>query len=170
MGFLGGLGLALLMMAGYSIGRVLPGKKRQVTAELFDGVAIVTLWVLALTTHFTEDILSYLQWIGVGIIVGTLITLFIRSSLTPAVISTPDLSGKKFFGKIWETWKAFAFRMGNFQGRLILLIFYFTIFAPFGIINTLFRDALNLKNTSGTSFWFPLGAQENDLEEARRQF
>lgn len=170
MGFLGGLGLVLLTMVGYSIGRVLPAKKHQVTAELFDGVAILTLWVLALTTHFAEGNLAYLQWIGVSIIVGALITLAIRSSLTPTNIGTLDFSGKKFFGKIWETWKAFAFRMGSFQGRLILLIFYFTIFAPFGIINTLFRDALNLKKTSATSFWSPLSVQENDLEKARRQF
>ena len=62
-------------------------------------------------------------------------------------------------------WKIFAFRMGNFQGRLILLVFYFTIVAPFGIINRFFRDPLHEKKPTGDSFWFTLTTPEKKIEE-----
>jgi len=170
MGFLSGLGLILLTMVGFSIGRVLPAKKYHVSAELFDGVAMLTLWVLALTTQFAIGWKEYLLWIVIGLVTGFLLTLVVRSSLQPVNYEANDLSGKNFFAKVWEAWKAFAFRMGSFQGRLILLFFYFTILAPFGLVNTLFRDALNMKKKPVQSFWFPLEADENNIEGARRQF
>ena len=36
--------------------------------------------------------------------------------------------------KIWEGWKKIAHKIGNFQARIILLIFYFVILAPFAMI------------------------------------
>jgi hypothetical protein len=60
--------------------------------------------------------------------------------------------------------------MGNFQGRLILLLVYFTIVAPFGIINSFFRDPLHLKKPTGDSFWFTRTPPEEKIEDARRQY
>jgi len=36
--------------------------------------------------------------------------------------------------KIWEGWKKFAHKLGNFQARIILFVFYFIILAPFAMI------------------------------------
>ena len=36
--------------------------------------------------------------------------------------------------KIWEGWKKIAHKIGNFQARIILLVFYFIILAPFSLI------------------------------------
>jgi hypothetical protein len=36
--------------------------------------------------------------------------------------------------RIWEGWKKIAHKIGNFQARIILLVFYFVILAPFALI------------------------------------
>ena len=36
--------------------------------------------------------------------------------------------------KIWNGWKAIAHKIGNFQARIILLIFDFIVLAPFAMI------------------------------------
>jgi Saxitoxin biosynthesis operon protein SxtJ len=36
--------------------------------------------------------------------------------------------------KIWNGWKAIAHKIGNFQARIILFIFYFIVLAPFAMI------------------------------------
>jgi len=36
--------------------------------------------------------------------------------------------------KIWDGWKAIAHKIGNFQARIILFIFYFIVLAPFALI------------------------------------
>ena len=170
MDFLSNLGLVLLTMVGYSIGRVLTGKKYEITAELFDGGTIVALWVGAMVSSYAEKWFSILLWFGIGILIGSLITLIVRSTLPPADIEILIEKKKNVFRKLWVGWKAFAFRMGNFQGRLILLLFYFTIVAPFGIINRFFRDPLHVKKPMGDSFWFPLTTTEKIIEDARRQY
>lgn len=171
MGFVGNLGLVLLTMVGYSIGRVLPGKKFKIAAELYDGSIIVILWVGALVSSFAGKSFSLLLWFGMGVVIGSLITLIVRPTLPPAEINTPiEKKKKNQLQKLWVEWKSFAFRMGNFQGRLILLLFYFTILAPFGIINRLFRDPLYLRKPTGDSFWFTLITPEKEIEHARRQY
>ncbi len=39
----------------------------------------------------------------------------------------------------------FAKVVGNFNGQVILTLFYFTIVLPFGLISRIFGDALNMK-------------------------
>jgi hypothetical protein len=169
--FLNNLGLVLLTMVGYSIGRVLPGKKFKIAAELFDGAIIVVLWVGALVTDFRDKPFSIGMGLITGMIVGLLVTLVIRSTLPPADKNIPVENKKKnSFQKLWGRWKSFAFRMGNFQGRLILLLFYFSILAPFGIINRFFRDPLNLKKVNKDSYWFDLTTPAKEIEDARRQY
>lgn len=38
------------------------------------------------------------------------------------------------FLRIWNRWKSIAHKIGNFQARLILILFYFLILAPFALI------------------------------------
>ena len=40
----------------------------------------------------------------------------------------------KLLLRIWNGWKAIAHKIGNFQARVILLIFYFIVLAPFAMI------------------------------------
>ena len=38
------------------------------------------------------------------------------------------------FARLWKGWKSVAHKIGNFQARLILILFYFLILAPFALI------------------------------------
>lgn len=164
------LGLVLMAMVGYSIGRVLLGKNYKVTAELFDGGLIMVLWVCALVSSNMEKWFPILLWFSTGMLIGSLITLVVRSNLPHVDVEIPIEKKKNMVQKLWMKWKIFAFRIGNFQGRLILLLFYFTIVAPFGIINRFFKDPLHEKKPTGDSFWFTLASPEKKIEDARRQY
>ncbi len=71
--------------------------------------------------------------------------------------------------KAWARWKVIASLIGNFQARLILLIFYFMIVPPFALIVKLLKDPLMLRSPSGKSLWVEGPAADSSLQAARRQ-
>jgi len=75
-----------------------------------------------------------------------------------------------FFRGLWEGWKRIAKKIGNFQARVLLAIFYFTLFCPFALAVRWGSDALAIKAESPRG-WRPLSAPEGSpLDEARKQF
>lgn len=70
--------------------------------------------------------------------------------------------------RIWEGWKAFGRAVGNILARIVLTIFYLTVFIPFGLASTLFGDHLKIK-AMPMEFWQPRETPADDLESARRQ-
>ena len=48
----------------------------------------------------------------------------------------------------WQGWKAFGHFLGNMVARVVLTVFYFTIFVPFGLGVRLFSDPLHIKSQS----------------------
>jgi hypothetical protein len=72
--------------------------------------------------------------------------------------------------KFWEKWKAFGHKVGNFQARLILTIFYFVVISPFAAVVKFFSKPLRLKMLR-TSNWLANQAEREDIMvRARRQF
>jgi len=71
--------------------------------------------------------------------------------------------------KLWEGWKAFGRFLGNLVARVVLSIFYFTVFVPFGLGVRWLSDPLQLK-TSPDSLWRPRATTVETLAEAERQF
>jgi hypothetical protein len=70
----------------------------------------------------------------------------------------------------WEKWKAFGHKVGNFQARLILTVFYFIIISPFAAVVKYGARPLRLKMLH-TSNWLPDQAGDEDIMvRARRQF
>lgn len=69
---------------------------------------------------------------------------------------------------IWERWKAFGRFIGNLLARIVLTIFYMTVFVPFGLGARLFSDQLEVKRRPD-SLWRPRDEIESTLESARRQ-
>jgi hypothetical protein len=69
--------------------------------------------------------------------------------------------------RLWETWKRFGRKIGDFQARALLTIFYFVILAPFAVVVRCTADPLGLKRGGG---WQPVTRTANPLERARRQF
>lgn len=71
--------------------------------------------------------------------------------------------------KFWEGWKAFGRFMGNLLARVVLTIFYFTIFVPFGIGVRLFSDPLFIKSAP-TGLWHTRETGDQSLEDLLRQY
>jgi hypothetical protein len=71
--------------------------------------------------------------------------------------------------RLWERWKAFGRFMGNMVARVLLSVFYFTVFMPFGLGVRLFGDPLHLK-TAPDSLWRPRATPEPTPADAARQY
>jgi hypothetical protein len=70
---------------------------------------------------------------------------------------------------LWEYWKVFAKKVGHFNSRLLLLVFYYLVAAPFAIGLKLLSDPLRLRGEPGR--WLPRPARSGDaLAAARREF
>ena len=70
--------------------------------------------------------------------------------------------------KIWEGWKAIGRFIGNQVARIVLTLFYFTVFVPFGLGSRLFGDHLGIKS-SPDRFWRDRETPEESIESSRRQ-
>jgi hypothetical protein len=74
------------------------------------------------------------------------------------------------FKRLWERWKTFGHKLGNFQARLILTFFYFVVICPFAAVVKFGAKPLRLK-VFGRSNWLPdQGRDEDIMARARRQF
>lgn len=72
--------------------------------------------------------------------------------------------------KLWEGWKEIAEYIGDFQARLLLTIFYFTVAVPFGLLVRLFGDPLNIRKLPEGTAWMARSTGDNKLEDTQRQF
>lgn len=70
--------------------------------------------------------------------------------------------------KLWETWKRIGQLIGNFVARVVLTLFYFTLFAPFGVGVRLWSDPLRLRGGHEMSFWVGREPGEPGLDDVRR--
>ena len=71
--------------------------------------------------------------------------------------------------KFWEKWKAFDHKVGNFQARLILTLFYFIVICPFAKVVKFLSKPLRLK-VLHSSNWLAYQGSEDIMTRARRQF
>jgi hypothetical protein len=166
---LGGLAVILLTLVGYTSGAALLAPRRQPVPFLTDILILAALWTAGfllrpvLASHWQ----SVAQSFALAFAVSAVITLFRRGSLPPAR-TVPDEGGKPtFLRRIKAAWTGFARRMGNYQGRLILAFFYFTVVLPFGVPVRLFSDPLALRKPP---VWHPRNQQKPDINRSRLQF
>ena len=68
----------------------------------------------------------------------------------------------------WHRWKIIGDAFGDFQGRLVAVLFYFTIFVPFALISRFASDPLHLRKSPNR--WIDRTPVGTSLEDARRQF
>jgi len=71
--------------------------------------------------------------------------------------------------KGWQAWKRFGQFMGDLIGRLVLTVFYFTLFMPFALGMRLLGDPLALR-PRGLAKWLERKTQDLTLEDSRRLF
>jgi len=69
--------------------------------------------------------------------------------------------------RVWATWKRFGQVVGDFIGRIVLTIFYFTIFMPFGLGVRLIGDPLAVKRKQGVR-WLERKTRDLMLDDAQR--
>jgi len=53
-----------------------------------------------------------------------------------------------FLRRIWEGWKKIARKIGDFNARVILTIFYLLLLMPFAILVKAFTDPLEIKKNA----------------------
>ena len=66
----------------------------------------------------------------------------------------------------WQSWKRIARKVGNFQARVLLTVFYATLMLPFGIAVRLLLDPLRIKKRPAR--WLDHPEEARDLQWAKR--
>jgi hypothetical protein len=71
---------------------------------------------------------------------------------------------------LWERWKQIARKIGDFQARALMTVFYFVILGPVAIGLRWRSDPLAIKATTPRG-WHPIEQQNGlPMERSRRQF
>jgi hypothetical protein len=70
----------------------------------------------------------------------------------------------------WHAWKARAHDIGEFQSRVLLTVFYFTVLVPFALLTRLFSDPLRLRRGTPDTAWCECAARDSGIDATRRQF
>ena len=77
-------------------------------------------------------------------------------------------NGYRFMLKrAWQAWRRIAQKIGNFQARVVLTIFYAVVVFPFGMAARLFSDPLRIKSVPRN--WLDHPNEPNDMKWAKRQ-
>jgi hypothetical protein len=168
--FLSGLALVLLTLVGYSTGAVIGGKGKSVAPKLLDLGVVVMLLIAALTSRAVLDRwVAIVVWLVIGGLVSLVLSSMRRGKMPARTERVPAREGNPLT-HLWEGWKGFAADMGNYQGRILLALFYFVVVTPFGLLVRLLSDPLRVKYSAGNSFWVSRSGVGTELDEARRQF
>lgn len=86
------------------------------------------------------------------------------------VVADPGKLQMKVVKQLWRRWLSVARKIGEFQSRVVLTIFYFTFAAPFALGVKVFSDPLRLKRGGEDSYWVVREPEECNLDKGRRQF
>lgn len=74
--------------------------------------------------------------------------------------------------QLWNRWLVLARKIGNFQSRILLTLFYFFVVTPFGLLVRGLSDPLHLRRKAGStsSRWISRQTHDVDLTASRRQY
>jgi len=135
---------------------------------------MLVVWTGAIYSRITFDLNKWiliLIWVVLSVAIGVIALLF-RKLPKEKGSNNKELEEvqKNPIKKLWHTWKNFSKRMGSFQSRIILSLFYFIFVSPFAIALKTFSDSLNIKHQNTKSYWLPKKETTTDLEQYKRQF
>ena len=74
--------------------------------------------------------------------------------------------------RLWSNWLVLARKIGQFQSRIILTLFYFVIVTPFGVGVRLLADPLHVRRRSlegAQSAWVARETRDVDLAAGQKQ-
>jgi hypothetical protein len=73
----------------------------------------------------------------------------------------------KIIKRAWQAWTRLAHKIGTFQARLLLTIFYGVVVLPFGLVVRWFGDPLRIKQRPDG--WLDHPEEPHDMKWAERQ-
>lgn len=153
------IALVLLTVVGYSAGVVLAAG-RAVAPRLVEFLIVVLLWAGALAVR---DELGKWRALAAGAGAALLLGLMAGHGLRRSALRQ---KGEALDG----SWRRFTLDMGNFQGRLLMGLFYFVVLAPFALLSRARTDALRLRRPSMQGYWRPRTDEVLNLPGAKRQY
>ena len=167
--------LILLSLVGYSGGAAgKAGKLADIKPQLVDLILVLLIWAGAIYSRITFDLnkwLLILIWVVLSATIGVIAVLFRKLPKEQSLNNKePEKVQKNPIKKVWQIWNNFSKRMGSFQSRIILSLFFFIFVSPFAIAVKIFSDPLNIKHQSSKSHWLTKKEIKTDLEQSRRQF
>jgi len=167
--------LILLSLVGYSGGAAgKAGKSADLKPRIIDLILVVIIWTGAIYSRilfYLDKWFLILIWIILSIIIGIFAISFRKLPEEKSSSNKePTRKPTNLFKKLWHSWKDFSQRMGNFQSRIILSLFFFIFVSPFALAVKIFSDPLSIKHQRSTSQWLPKKEIKNELEQYRRQF
>ncbi len=72
--------------------------------------------------------------------------------------------------RLWKKWKRFGHLMSDFVGRILLVVFYYSLLAPFGLAVRAFGDILDMRPAHSESHWKPRHTTDRTMENVRQQY
>jgi len=71
--------------------------------------------------------------------------------------------------QIYSKWELVAYKIANFQAKFLLMIFYFIILFPVGIVFSFFKDKLKIKKNYSTT-WVNKENSSDTIDKLRHQY
>ncbi len=85
-------------------------------------------------------------------------------------VNTDVTSSPGLLRRLWRGWKRIGKKIGDFQARVLLTVFYFVIVAPFALIVRAAADPLAIKPRSARGWRARTGEATVSVTAARQQF
>jgi hypothetical protein len=167
--------LVLSCLFGYAAGAVTKaGRSVELRPRILDLALVLAIWAGAVYSRLAIDWNQWLlviAWLGFSFTLGFLITWprVFREEDAPRKMKGGRLTGGGL-KRVWQSWSRFSALIGGFQSRLVLSLFFFTVFFPFAVATRLLSDPLGLKSRGKATYWLERKPVEVDLEQSRRQF
>lgn len=167
--------LILLSLVGYSVGAVgKAGKFVELKPQIIDLILVLVIWAAAIYSRIALDLN---EWLVILVLVVLSITIGILAiwprKLPEEKASSnkgPKETSKNLLQKLWQSWGNFSKRMGSFQSRISLSLFFFIVVSPFALAVKTFSDPLRIRYRGNESHWLSKMTTKIDLEQSRKQF
>ena len=86
-------------------------------------------------------------------------------SINPERVETPGA-----IRRLWEGWKRVGKKIGDFQARVLLSVFYYVAFSPFALVVRWVSDPLAIKAATPKGWQVRGEGKGSTTERATRQF
>jgi hypothetical protein len=71
--------------------------------------------------------------------------------------------------RLWDWWKPIAHKIGDFQARALMTVFYYVILGPLALVLRWRTDPLAIKPGTRRGWWLREAREGTPMAQARRQ-